>query len=82
MQLHLPSQGINPNDLETHSLRAGGAMVLKLNGISDKTTKKAGRRTSIVCLQYIHCQIEYLAVGVLAAIKTKVPFRNLGGKTK
>jgi len=35
----LPSQGITPNDVGTHSPRAGGTMALKLNGISHTTIK-------------------------------------------
>ena len=36
----LYEQGITPKDVSSHSLRAGGAMALKLNGASDTTIKK------------------------------------------
>ena len=75
----LCKQGITPNDVYSHSLRAGGAMALKLNGISDTTIKKAGRWTSMAFLQYIHNQIGHLSAGLSQAIKTKVPFRNIAG---
>ena len=77
VDLGLPSQGITPNDVGTHSLRAGGAMALKLNGISDTTIKKAGRWRSMAFLQYIHNQIEHLAAGVSSVMKNKFPFRNI-----
>ena len=75
----LCQQGITPNDVGSHSLRAGGAMALKLNGISDTTIKKAGRWTSMAFLQYIHNQIGHLSAGLSQAMKTKVPFRNIAG---
>ena len=78
VDLGLPSQGITPNDVGTHSLRAGGTMVLKLNEISDTTIKKAARWRSMEFLQYIHNQIGHLAAGVSSAMKNKVPFRNIG----
>ena len=78
----LHEKGITPNDVGSHSLRAGGAMALKLNGISDTTIKKAGRWRSMAFLQYIHNQIGHLSAGVSKAMKTKVPFRNIGGVTK
>ena len=73
----LCKQGITPNDVGSHSLRVGGAMALKLNGISDTTIKKAGRWTSMAFLQYIHNQIGHLLAGLSQAIKTKVSFRNI-----
>ena len=78
----LHKKGITPNDVGSHSLRAGGAMALKLNGISDTTIKKAGRWRSMAFLQYIYNQIGHLSAGVSKAMKTKVPFRNIGGVTK
>ena len=82
VDLGLPSQGITLNDVGTHSLRAGGAMALKLNGICDTTIKKAGRWRSMAFLQYIHNQIGHLAAGVSSPMKNKVPFRNIKGMSK
>ena len=76
------SQGIIPNDMGTHSLRAGGKLSLKLNGISHTTIKKDGRWRSMVFLQYIHNQIGDLAAGVSAAMKDEVPFGSIGGMSK
>ena len=75
----LYEQGITPKDVSSHSLRAGGAMALKLNGASDTTIKKAGRWTSMAFLQYIHNQIGHLSSGLSQTMKTKVPFRNVAG---
>ena len=82
VDLGLLSQDITPNDVGTHSLRAGGAMVLKLNGISDTTIKKSGRWRSMAFLQYIHNKIGHFAAEVSLAMKNKVPFRNIGGMSK
>ena len=59
----LHEKGITPNDVGSHSLRTGGAMALKLNGISDTTIKKTGRWRSMAFLQYIHNQIGHLSAG-------------------
>ena len=57
MSIWLNKKGITPDDVGTHSLRAGGAMALKINWASDTTIKKAGRWTSMAFLQYLHNQI-------------------------
>ena len=80
LKLNLAEQGITPNDVGSHSLRAGGAMALKLNGVSDTMIKKAGRWTSMAFLQYIHSQIGHLSVGLSLKMNTQVPFRNVSGK--
>ena len=80
LKLNLAEQGITPNDVGSHSLRAGGAMALKLNGVSDTMIKKAGRWTSMAFLQYIHSQIGHLSAGLLLKMNTQVPFRNVSGK--
>ena len=56
-QLGLQAHGTDPNLVGVHSLRAGGAMALKLQGVSDTTIKKQGRWASMTFLQYIHTQI-------------------------
>ena len=63
----------------SHSLRVGGDMAIKLNGISDTTIKKTGRWTSMAVLQYIHNQIYHLSVGLSQTMKRKMPFRNIAG---
>ena len=59
--LKLHENGIDPDLIGVHSLRAGGAMALKLQGASDTTIKKQGRWTSMTFLQYIHNQIAHLS---------------------
>ena len=80
LRLNLEDQGITPNYGGSHSLRAGGAMALKLNGISDTLIKKAGRWTSMDFLQYIHSQIGHLSAGLSLKMNTQVPLRNVSGK--
>ena len=55
LKLHL--QEIDPDLVGAHSLRAGGAMTLKLHGYDDTTIMNMGRWTSLTFLQYIHNQI-------------------------
>ena len=52
--LDLHKNGIDPDLVGVHSLRAGGATALKLQGISDTIIQKQGRWTSMTFLQYIH----------------------------
>ena len=62
--LHLDQQGIDPDLVGAHSLRAGGAMALKLHGFDDTTIMKMGRWTSLTFLMYIHNQIAHLHLRV------------------
>ena len=50
LRLNLADQSVTPNDVGSHSLRAGGAMALRLNGVSDTLIKKAWGWTSIAFL--------------------------------
>jgi len=59
--LKLDEAGINPDLVGVHSLRAGGAMSLKVQGESDTTIQKMGRWTSSTFLMYIHNQIGHLS---------------------
>jgi hypothetical protein len=51
------------NRISSHSLRAGGAMTLKLSGASVSTIMRVGRWTSLTYLTYIHTQIGALTAG-------------------
>lgn len=75
LQLH--KNGISPHLVGAHSLRAGGAMALKLNGAADTTIKKMGRWSSLTFLQYIHNQISHLANDISKKMSTKLPFLNI-----
>ncbi len=47
-------KGYTLNRILLHSLRAGGAMALKLAGASDSTIMRVGWWTSLTYLTYIH----------------------------
>ena len=59
-----------PNLVGSHSLRAGGAMAIYLNGVDITTIKKLGRWLSNSFLVYIHEQITALSVN-LSALMSK-----------
>jgi hypothetical protein len=75
--MKLDSQGIDPDLIGAHSLRAGGAMALKLHGCSDSTIRKMGRWTSDTFLQYIHNQIAHLSHDLSDKMSTPLPFLNI-----
>jgi len=72
LQLH--RQGIKASDVGSHSLRAGGAMAMKLNGCDLVTIMKSGRWTSLTFLTYIHNQIAHLGANITHRMATAVPF--------
>ncbi len=53
----LLARGYTLDRVSSHSLRAGGAMAMKLSGASDSTIMRIGRWTSHTYLTYIHSQI-------------------------
>lgn len=75
--LNLKDQGIDPDLVAAHSLRAGGAMALKLHGYNDTTIMKMGRWTSLTFLQYIHNQIAHLAHDISKKMSIELPFVNI-----
>ena len=75
----LHNKGFPINRVGSHSLRAGGAMALKLNGIDDVLIKKYGRWTSDTFITYIHEQIAHLAAGVSTAMSKSIVFYNVAG---
>jgi hypothetical protein len=76
-KLNLAEFAIDPNLLGSHSLRAGGAMALKLHGFDDTTIMKMGRWTSLTFLQYIHNQIAHLSKDVADKMSQPLPFLNI-----
>ena len=72
LKLHL--QDIDKNLVGVHSLRAWGAMALKLHGYDDMTIMKMGLWTSLSFLQYIHNQISHLSKEISAKMSTSLPF--------
>ena len=75
--LQLDRQGIDPDLIGAHSLRAGGAMALRLHGYSDTVIMKMGRWTSLTFLQYIHTQIAHLAEDISRKMSIPLPFLNI-----
>jgi hypothetical protein len=71
-------RGYTLNRISSHSLRAGGAMALKLSGASDSTIMRVGRWTSLTYLTYIHTQIGALTSGVAWKMSTVFTFQNVG----
>ena len=80
--LKLEATGINPDLVGVHSLRAGGAMSLKLQGESDTTIMKMGRWTSLTFLQYIHNQIAHLSKDISTKMSTHLRFQNISAIEK
>ena len=75
LQLH--NNGYDPDMVGAHSLRAGGAMALKLMGYKDSDIRKFGRWTSDTWQMYIHSQIGQLSDGVAQKMSTHMPFVNV-----
>jgi hypothetical protein len=75
--LHLDKQGIDPDLIGAHSLRAGGAMALKLHGFDNITIMKMDRWTSLKFTQYIHNQIAHLAKDISKKMNIPLPFVNI-----
>jgi hypothetical protein len=65
-----------------HSLRASGAMQLKLNGLSDSMIQKLGRWSGKTWLQHPHGQISCLTSGVSARMATPVLHHNIGTRAE
>jgi hypothetical protein len=80
--LELHKNGIDIDLIGVHSLRAGGAMALKLQGVSDTIIQKQGRWTSMTFLQYIHNQIAYLTKDLSTKMHTKLTFYNIANIEK
>lgn len=72
------SARIEPDLIGNHSLRAGGAMALKLNNYPDSTIQKIGRWKSSTWLMYMHNQIAHMSSGVASAMSKPLPFLNIG----
>ena len=75
--LGLQKQGFRLNDVSSHSLRAGGAMALKLHGYDRDTIKKIGRWSSDTFLTYIHEQIGAFSAGIAQQMAIPIPFYNM-----
>ena len=75
--LGLHKKGLTPNLIGSHSLRAGGAMAMYINGVPHDTIQKIGRWKSDTFLMYIHKQIAALSYGVSTKMEKPFPFHNV-----
>ena len=80
-QLGYTSCGFDRRSVSSHSLRAGGAMAMKLNNIDRDTIKKFGRWSSDTFLMYIHEQISAFSAGVSKKMTNNIKFHNIAGPT-
>jgi hypothetical protein len=78
MSNRLLTPGYTLQRISSHSLRASGAMAMKLSGASDSTIMRVGRWTSLMYLTYIHSQIGSLTAGLAARMSTAFTFQNVG----
>ncbi len=77
--LGLESAGFTARLVSSHSLRAGGAMAMKLNGADRDTIRKQGRWSSDTFLMYIHEQIAAFSSGLATQMSKHIPFINIRG---
>ena len=75
--LKLHERVIDLNMIGAHSLRAGGAMELKIMGYKDSTIIKCIRCMSGTWKIYIHSQISKLSEGVSQKMSTTNPYQNI-----
>ena len=76
-QLQLSQQAIDLDMVGSHSLRAGGAMALKLHGYDDTTIMKMGGWSGLTFLQYIHNQIAHLSKDISRKMSIPLPFLHI-----
>jgi integrase len=74
----LLNSGYNPTRVSAHSLRASGAMALRLNNVGEDLIKKLGRWSSSTWLTYIHAQISSLTAGLSERMVIHHVFYNVG----
>jgi hypothetical protein len=71
-------RGYTVDRVSAHSLRAGGAMAMKLAGKDENLIKKVGRWSSSTWLTYIHSQISNLTAGLAEEMAVTHLFYNVG----
>jgi integrase len=74
----LLNSGYSPSRVSAHSLRASGAMALRLNNVGEDIIKKLGRWSSSTWLTYIHAQISTLTAGLSERMAVHHVFYNVG----
>ena len=71
--------GYVPNDVSSHSLRAGGAMAMHLKGASPPEIRLQGRWNSDTFTTYVHEQISAFSAGLSEKMSRRIPFRKISG---
>jgi hypothetical protein len=79
IETNLVAQGYDLKRVSTHSLRASGAMALKLQGVDDSLIMKTVRWTGLTFLTYIHSQIGALNAGLARRMTRRIHFINVAG---
>lgn len=80
--LGLVARGFPTSAISSHSLRAGGATAMHINGATDLQIRKQGRWSSDTFLMYIHEQISAFSQGLSTKMSTHITgWRNIAGPT-
>jgi hypothetical protein len=75
----LDRKGFRPENISSHSLRAGGAMAMHLNDISAHQIRKMGRWSSDTFLMYIHEQVAAFSAGISSKMAKEIGWQNIEG---
>ena len=79
-ELDYPSRNIEIWQVDTHSLRAGGANALALNGYSSRDIQKMGRWRGETFMEYIRENLSQFSEGMSAKMKKTFQFVNIQGE--
>ena len=71
LQLH--KVNITASQVSSHSLRAGGATAMHINGVPEVTIQKMGRWSSNTFLIYIRDQLFHFSANIATAMSTEFP---------
>ena len=74
---YLKQRGISITNVDTHSLRSGGANALALAGYSDTQIQKMGRWRGATFQEYIRNELSLYADGMSKAMKRRFNFVNI-----
>ena len=74
-------RGISIDNIDTHSLRSGGANALTLAGYSDTQIQKMGRWRGATSKEYIRNELSLYADGMSKAMKRRFNFVNIAHGT-
>ena len=77
ISLGLARYNIHPDDISSHSLRAGGAMALHLNKVDTRTIQLMGRWSSDTFLLYIHQQISAFSQDLSTLMSNNINYHNI-----